>query len=115
MRKLMKCLVLCVTALMVMSSVKGQEMATANGTLIVLNKSDAAAILISLKTGKAVTTLPTGEGPHEVGVSRDGKTAVITNYGLRQQPGSSLTVINLQQCRVIKTIELETGCPPKFD
>jgi YVTN family beta-propeller protein len=90
-----------------MSPVKGQETAAAGGTLIVLNKSDASATLISLKGGTAVMTLPTGEGPHEVAVSRDGNTVVVTNYGTRQRPGSSLTVINLGQRKVVKTIELK--------
>jgi YVTN family beta-propeller protein len=75
------------------------------GTLIVLDKTGAKAQLVSLKTGKVEATLPTGVGPHEVAVSPDGKTAVITNYG-EQTPGSSLTVLDLPGRKVASTIEL---------
>jgi YVTN family beta-propeller protein len=76
------------------------------GTLIVLNKSEASASLISLKTGHVVANIPTGVGPHEVAVSPDGKLAVVSNYGARE-PGSSLTVIDLKEQKVLKTIDLE--------
>lgn len=78
---------------------------TSQGTLIVLDKSGAAAQLVSLKTGKVEATLPTGVGPHEVVVSPDGKTAVVSNYG-EQTPGSSLTLLDLQGRKVARTIEL---------
>ncbi|HET9300304.1 MAG TPA: cytochrome D1 domain-containing protein [Candidatus Polarisedimenticolaceae bacterium] len=76
-----------------------------HGTLIVLDKAGAAAQLVSLKTGKVEATLPPGVGPHEVAVSPDGKTAVVTNYG-EQTPGSSLTVLDLPGRKVARTIEL---------
>ena len=78
---------------------------TSHGTLIVLDKAGAAAQLVSLKTGKVEATLPTGVGPHEVAVSPDGRTAVVTNYG-EQTPGSSLTLLDLQGRKVAGTIEL---------
>ena len=37
--------------------------------------------------------IPTGEGPHEIAASSDGKLAVVTNYGAKD-PGHSLSVIN---------------------
>ena len=55
----------------------------ADGTLIVINKSDATATFFSLKTGETIATLGTGVGPHEAAVSPDGKTAVASNYGER--------------------------------
>ncbi|MDH5631568.1 MAG: beta-propeller fold lactonase family protein [Gammaproteobacteria bacterium] len=77
-----------------------------SGTLVVLNKSGHTAELIDLGTGKKRAVLPTGNYPHEVAVSPDGKLAVITCYGDRDNPGSSLTLINIPQKTVIKTIEL---------
>ena len=67
----------------------------AAGTLVVANKSDATVSLVDTGSGEVVATLPTGEGPHEVAVSPDGKTALVANYGTRGAPGSSLTVIDL--------------------
>src|SRR5688500_1028365 len=66
-----------------------------SGTLIVLNKSDNTVSLINVATKTAVATIPTGAGPHEVAVSPNGKIAVIANYGTQQDPGSSLTVIDV--------------------
>lgn len=82
-----------------------------SGTLIVLNKSDDSADLIDLESQKSVVTLPTGDGPHEVATSPDGKTAVITNYGRKNWPGSSLTVIDISSKKVIKTIPLSYRAP----
>ena len=77
----------------------------AEGTLIVLDKSDATASLHSDRGGPARLRLPTGTGPHEVAVSPDGKSAVVCDYG-EQQAGSSLTVLDLQNWTVLRTIDL---------
>ena len=45
-------------------------------------------------TGQILKTLPTGEGPHEVVVSSDGSTAVVTDYG-GQNGADALTVIDV--------------------
>ena len=76
-----------------------------NGTLIVLSKSENKAEFFSLKSWQKIGEVPTGIAPHEVAISPDGKTAVVTNYGQRQ-PGNTLTVINIPDLRVIKTIDL---------
>ena len=77
-----------------------------SGTLLVLNKSDNTVSLIDLGSKKVLATIPTGVGPHEVAVSPDGKTAVIANYGTGQQPGSTLTVIDVPGKTPLKTIDL---------
>jgi YVTN family beta-propeller protein len=72
-------------------------------TLIVLNKSDATASLIDAETGETLVTLPTGVGPHEVAVH--GATAVVCDYG-EQEPGSTLTVLDVEAGEVLRTIDL---------
>jgi YVTN family beta-propeller protein len=74
-------------------------------TLVVANKAEATASLVDLPSGKVLATLPTGVAPHEVGISPDGKLALVTNYGA-QQPGSSLTLIDVPGAKVVKTIDL---------
>lgn len=74
------------------------------GTLIVLNKAEASATLYDIQNGRPVVTLPTGNAPHEVAVSPDGRLAVVTNYG-DVEPGHSLTVIDIPQGRVMTTID----------
>ncbi len=78
-------------------------------TLLVANKSDDTVDLIDLdagKSGRSRATLPTGNAPHEIAVSPSGRFAAVSNYGGRQKPGSSLTVIEVQSAQVIRTVEL---------
>jgi YVTN family beta-propeller protein len=75
-------------------------------TLVVANKAEATASLIDLASGEVVATLPTENGPHEVGISPDGRFALVTNYGQREAPGRTLTLIDIPEARVEKTIDL---------
>ena len=77
-------------------------------TLVVANKAEATVSLIDLDSedGRVVVTLATGSGPHEVGISGDGASALITDYGQRGAPGSTLTLIDIPAARVVKTIDL---------
>lgn len=75
-------------------------------TLIVANKAEATVSLMDLASGKVAATLPVGTGPHEVAVSRDGRLALIANYGTGPQPGSTLTLIDVPAAKVVKTIDL---------
>lgn len=76
------------------------------GTLVVLNKAEATASILERATGNSLATIETGEGPHEVAVSPDGKTAVVADYGA-QTPGHTLTVIDLESLARVKTIDLK--------
>lgn len=75
-------------------------------TLVVANKAEATVSLIDLEQGAIVATLGTGEGPHEVGISPDGRFALVTNYGTREAAGNSLTLIDIAAADVVKTIGL---------
>lgn len=77
-----------------------------DGVLIVLNKADATASLLDPASGKTLATLATGKGPHEVDVAPDGVMAVVTDYGVADAPGKTLTVINVRERRVVRTIDL---------
>jgi YVTN family beta-propeller protein len=73
--------------------------------LIVLNKEDATLVMVDPATGKVLGTVPTGEGPHEVAVSADGKTAVVGNYGA-QTPGGSISVIDLTSMKETQRVDV---------
>ncbi len=62
------------------------------GTLVVLNKSEADVTFLNADTGREISRIPVGDGPHEAATSPDGKTIVVCNYGGRE-PGSTLSVI----------------------
>lgn len=65
-----------------------------SATLLVLNKEDSTLSFIDPATGTSMATIPTGAGPHEVEVTVDGRTAVVTNYG-GQTAGNSLSVVDI--------------------
>ena len=79
---------------------------TSAQTLIVANKSDDTVDLIDLSSGESRATLATGHAPHEIAVSPDGATAVVTNYGDRETPGHTLTVVDVTASQVLRTIDL---------
>jgi DNA-binding beta-propeller fold protein YncE len=74
-------------------------------TLLVGNKAAASVSMIDLETGREVARAVTGEGPHEIAVSSDGKLAVVTNYGA-DTPGNTLTVIEVELGESVGTIDL---------
>jgi YVTN family beta-propeller protein len=73
--------------------------------LLVLNKNDATLIFVDPATGKSSGTVPTGDGPHEVEVSSDGRLAFVTNYGAQVQ-GSSLSVVDIAARKELKRVDL---------
>lgn len=76
------------------------------GTLVVTNKTPSTATLIDVASGRILAVIPTGAGPHEVVLTRDGRLAVVTDYG--GQPGRTLTVIEMTFQRVARTVDLGT-------
>ena len=71
-----------------MCGCNGFAQKTATGTLLVLNKADNNMVVIDVATLKVVATVPTGEGPHEMTVSSDGKLAFVANsFPQRDPPG----------------------------
>src|SRR5262245_66143889 len=73
--------------------------------LIVLNKEDGTMVTVDPATGRVHGRVPTGEGPHEVSVSADGRTAVVGNYGA-QTPGSTLSVIDLASMKELHRMDV---------
>ena len=66
---------------------------TAKPVLVALNKADSTMAIIDPMTMKVLSKVATGDSPHEVVLSADGKTAYVANYGA-QTPGSSISVID---------------------
>ncbi|MDQ6830936.1 MAG: hypothetical protein M3081_18890 [Gemmatimonadota bacterium] len=76
------------------------------GTIVVTNMTDNTATVLDASSGRTLATIATGEGPHEVAISRDGRWAVVSNYGVRGKPGNTLTVIDLRTRTVTRTVDL---------
>ncbi len=73
--------------------------------LLVVNKAENSLAVMDPAAGKAVKQIPTGDGPHEVALSPDGRTAYVTNYGA-QTPGSSLSVIDIATGKETRRVDL---------
>lgn len=73
--------------------------------LLVLNKSDATLSFIDPNSGRTEATIPTGEGPHEIELSADGKLAFATNYGARSD-GNTICVIDVLARKELRRIDL---------
>lgn len=77
-----------------------------SGTLVVSNMNDHTATILDVASGRVHATVPTGEGPHEVAISRDGRTALVSNYGVRGKPGNTITVIDVARAAVARTLTI---------
>ncbi len=75
-------------------------------TLLVVNKRDATLAFVDPAALKVLGKVSTGEGPHEVAVSDDGKTAVVCNYGTGPKPGSTLTVVDVAGRKELRRVAL---------
>lgn len=78
---------------------------TPSPVLLVLNKSEASLAFVDPASLKVIGRVATGEGPHEVIVSADGKLAFVSNYGDRT-PGSTLSVIDIAARKEIHRVDL---------
>lgn len=74
-------------------------------TLLVLNKSENTLAIVDPGAGKVLGRVPTGDGPHELALSGDGKLAFAANYGSRE-PGSSISVIDIAARKELKRVDL---------
>jgi YVTN family beta-propeller protein len=83
----------------------GQQATAAKTVLVALNKAGASLTIIDPKDMKTLGSVPVGEGPHEVVLSADGKTAFVANYG-NQTPGSTLSVVDLVAKKEIRRVDL---------
>jgi YVTN family beta-propeller protein len=78
---------------------------TPSPALLVLNKAENSLAIVDPAAQKVVARIPTGEGPHEIAASSDGKLAVVTNYGAKD-PGHSLSIIDLTTQKEIHRLDL---------
>jgi YVTN family beta-propeller protein len=78
---------------------------TTKPVLVALNKNEASLTIIDPADMKILGKVPTGDGPHEVVILPDGKTAVVANYGA-QTPGSSFSVIDLEAKKELRRVDL---------
>jgi YVTN family beta-propeller protein len=84
---------------------------SAAAQLLVLNKEGSVAV-VDPATQKILGKGPTGDGPHEVVSTTDGKLAVASNYGTAQAPGHTLSVIDIATYKEIHRVDLAPQMRP---
>ncbi|MFO7547214.1 MAG: hypothetical protein R6W77_17110 [Trueperaceae bacterium] len=73
------------------------EAAPTNPThLLVVDKTIGDLVVLELETGTVTRRIAIGTGPHEVVLSPDGATAVVSVYGTAAEPGSALAFVDLE-------------------
>lgn len=73
------------------------------GTIVVVNKLGDDVTFVDIQSRSIIKNLPTGKGPHELAMTKDGKWAVSTDY----VGGNSLTVFDVENAKVSRTISLK--------
>lgn len=84
-----------------------QESQPPSGTLVVAGMGDDSVWLIDLPSGERRGQLATRVAPHEVAVTSDGATAVVTNYGDQRGPGNLIQVVDVVRATVMREIVVE--------
>jgi len=74
--------------------------------LLVLNKEDANLAIVDPESGRVLASVKTGEGPHEVVVSSDGKFAFASNYGTGPAPGHTISMIDIAGQKEARRIDV---------
>jgi YVTN family beta-propeller protein len=85
------------------TSVAGQQH---SARLLVLNKDDAALAIVDPDSGSIVGRVPTGDQPHELVTSTDGKYAFASNYGIGSGPGHTISMIDLAARKELRRIDV---------
>jgi len=84
------------------SSASGSD----HGSLLVLSKSESTLAIIDPATLKVLARVPTGEAPHELTASADGRFAFVCNYGTADRPGNTISVIDIASRKEVNRVDL---------
>ena len=87
-------------------------LAVTRPALIVLNKSDNELVVVDLTTRKITGRVRVGMGPHEVVTTPDGSTAFVANYGDGPNPGSSISVVDLNTLKELRRVDVRPMLRP---
>ena len=87
------------------SGARAQE--TPSPALLVLHKGENAMAIVDPATGNVAGRVPTGQDPHELAVSDDGKLAFASNYaGPGPRGGNTLSVIDIAARKELHRVDL---------
>jgi len=75
-------------------------------TLLVGNKAENSMVFVDPATNKVLGHVPTGNGPHEIAASTDGKLAFVANYGTGPAPGNTISVIDVVNQKELRKLDI---------
>jgi YVTN family beta-propeller protein len=75
-------------------------------TLLVLNKGDSNLAFVDAVKLEVITKVPTGNAPHEVAVSTDGRVALVANYGTGPEPGTAISIVDVAGRKELKRLAI---------
>jgi len=78
-----------------------------SGTLLVGNKGEDSLSFIDLRSGKEIARRSTGNQPHEIAISPDGKLAAVVSYG-----GQTIDIFDVAAMDRVETISLSPSSRP---
>jgi len=78
-----------------------------SGTLMVGNKGEDSLSFIDLKSGKEIARRATGNQPHEIAISPDGRLAAVVSYG-----GDTIDIFDIAAREKIETVSLAPARRP---
>ena len=84
----------------------GVAAATTGAVVLVLNKAENTLSFVDPETLKVAARVAVGEGPHEVVVSADGRTAYVGNYGTQGVLGSTISIIDIAARKELRRVDL---------
>src|SRR5262245_9599282 len=99
----------CTTAVgiaLVLASALARLGAQPSARLLVLNKEDATLAIVDPASGSVLGRVPTGQGPHELVASTDGKIAFASNYGTGPAPGHTISMIDIAAQKEVRRIDV---------
>jgi YVTN family beta-propeller protein len=99
------------TSALVLFGVLAGAAATAQETpspaLLVLHKGENAMAIVDPSSGRVAGHVPTGQDPHELAVSDDGKLAFASNYaGPGPRGGNSISVIDIAGLKELHRVDI---------
>jgi DNA-binding beta-propeller fold protein YncE len=87
--------------------------------LLVADKSDNTVRIVDARTGEERARIPVGKGAYELAVATreiqilaDGSTAAISNPGTPEDPGRSVTLVDIDRGALLAIVDVDKGTQP---
>lgn len=75
-------------------------------TLLLVDRDSNQLVVVDPAAGSVLGRVATGEAPHEVATSSDGRLAFVANYGTGQAPGRSISIVDIAARKELRRVDL---------